>query len=385
MTKNFKMVAKTLFGMEELLAQELRQLGASEIEIGTRNVSFEGDTGFMYKANLCCRTAIKILKPITAFNIFTEEDLYKKIYEMPWETYMDVKGTLAVNATVFSDVFTHSQYIALKTKDAIVDRFRDREGLRPDVDLDHPTLRINVHIDRNICTVSLDSSGESLHKRGYKVESTLAPINEVLAAGILMLSGWQGQCNFLDPMCGGGTMLTEAAMIACNIPPNLNREEFGFETWPDFDVDLYEKIEEAALKKVRDFPHKIFGFDTDPVAVKKAKENIKSANLQDFIEVKQQDFFQSEKEGNKPLYIVFNPPYDERISVNDIEEFYSSIGNTLKRGYPGTQAWMITSNLEALKFVGLRPSKKIKLFNGKLEAKLVRYEMYEGSRKASKQ
>ena len=379
------MVAKTLFGMEELLAQELRQLGASSVEIGTRNVSFEGDTGFMYKANLCCRTAIKILKPITAFNIFTEDDLYKKIYEMPWENYMDVKGTLAVNATVFSDVFTHSQYISLKTKDAIVDRFRDKQGERPDVDLDHPTLRINVHIDRNICTVSLDSSGESLHKRGYKVESTLAPINEVLAAGMLMLSGWQGQCNFLDPMCGGGTILTEAAMIACNIPPNLNRDEFGFETWPDFDVDLYEKIEEAALKKVRDFPHKIYGFDTDPIAIHKAKENIKSANLQEFIEVKQQDFFESVKESDKPLYIVFNPPYDERISVSDVENFYSSIGNTLKRGYPGTQAWMITSNMEALKFVGLHPSKKIKLFNGKLEAKLVRYEMYEGSKKASKQ
>lgn len=379
------MVAKTLFGLEELLAQELRQLGASEVEIGIRNVSFEGDTGFMYKANLCCRTAIKILKPISAFNIFTEDDLYKKIYELPWEDYMEVDGTLAVNATVFSDVFTHSHYIALKTKDAIVDRFRDKEGERPNVDLDHPTLRVNVHIDRNICTVSLDSSGESLHKRGYKVESTLAPINEVLAAGIIMLAGWNGQCNLLDPMCGGGTFLTEAAMIACNIPPNLNRDEFGFETWPDFDVDLYEKIEDAALKKIRDFPHKIFGFDNDPVAVHKAKENIKNANLQDFIEVRQQDFFQSEKEGDKPLYMIFNPPYDERISVGDIENFYSSIGNTLKRGYPGTQAWMITSNMEALKFVGLRPSKKIKLFNGKLEAKLVRYEMYEGSRKASKQ
>jgi putative N6-adenine-specific DNA methylase len=385
MVKNFKMVAKTLFGMEELLAQELRQLGGSSIEIGVRNVSFEGDTGFMYKANLCCRTAIKILKPISAFNIFTEEDLYKKIYEMPWENYMDEKGSLAVNATVFSEVFTHSQYISLKTKDAIVDRFRDRVGERPDVDLDHPTLRINIHIDRNICTVSLDSSGESLHKRGYKVESTLAPINEVLAAGILMLSGWQGQCNFLDPMCGGGTMLTEAAMIACNIPPNLNREEFGFETWPDFDVDLYEKIEEAALAKVRDFPHKIYGFDTDPVAIHKSKENIKSANLQEFIEVKKQDFFESEKEGDKSLYIVFNPPYDERISVDDVEKFYGAIGNTLKRSYLGTQAWMITSNMEALKYVGLRPSRKIKLFNGKLESKLVRYEMYEGSRKASKQ
>ncbi|QAA81336.1 class I SAM-dependent RNA methyltransferase [Aequorivita sp. H23M31] len=385
MAMNFKMVAKTLFGLEELLAQELRQLGGSSIEIGIRNVSFEGDTGFMYKANLCCRTAIKILKPITVFNIFTEEDLYKKIYDIEWEQYMDVNGTLAVNATVFSDVFTHSQYIALKTKDAIVDRFRDKTGERPNVDLDHPTLRINIHIDRNICTVSLDSSGESLHKRGYKTESVFAPINEVLAAGIIMLSGWNGQCDLLDPMCGGGTILTEAAMIACNIPPNLNREEFGFETWPDFDVDLYEMIEAAALKKIRDFSHKIYGYDLDAIAIKKAKENIKNANLQEFIEVEQQDFFESEKEKAAPSYIIFNPPYDERLSLNDAENFYSSIGNTLKRGYPGTQAWMITSNMEALKFVGLRPSKKIKLFNGKLEARLVRYEMYEGSRKAAKQ
>jgi len=379
------MVAKTLFGLEELLAQELRQLGASAVEIGNRSVSFEGDKGFMYKANLCCRTAIKILKPIASFNIFTEEDLYKKIYDMPWEEYMSVDGTLAVHATVFSEVFTHSQYIALKTKDAIVDRFRDRQGRRPNVDLDHPSLRINIHIDRNICTVSLDSSGESLHKRGYKTESTLAPINEVLAAGIIMLAGWNGQSNFLDPMCGSGTFLTEAAMIACNIPPNLNRPEFGFELWPDFDLDLYETIEAAALKKMRDFPHKIYGFDSDPVAVHKAKENVKSANLQEFIEIRKQDFFESKKEQDKPLFVVFNPPYDERISVSDIRDFYTQIGNTLKRGYPGTQAWMITSNMEALKFVGLRPSRKIKLFNGKLEARLVRYEMYEGSRKASKQ
>src|SRR5690606_15493183 len=383
--KNFRMVAKTLFGLEELLAQELRQLGASAVEIGNRSVSFEGDKGFMYKANLCCRTAIKILKPIASFNIFTEEDLYKKIYDMPWEEYMSVDGTLAVHATVFSEVFTHSQYIALKTKDAIVDRFRDRQGRRPNVDLDHPSLRINIHIDRNICTVSLDSSGESLHKRGYKTESTLAPINEVLAAGIIMLAGWNGQSNFLDPMCGSGTFLTEAAMIACNIPPNLNRPEFGFELWPDFDLDLYETIEAAALKKMRDFPHKIYGFDSDPVAVDNAKENVKSANLQEFIEIRKQDFFESKKEQDKPQFVVFNPPYDELISVSDIRNFYTQIGNNLKRGYPGTQAWMITSNMEALKFVGLRPSRKIKLFNGKLEARLVRYEMYEGSRKASKQ
>lgn len=378
------MLAKTLYGMEELLAQELRQLGASSVEIGTRNVSFEGDTGFMYKANLCCRTAIKILKPITAFNIFTEDDLYKKVYAFPWEKYMDADGSLAIDATVYSKQFTHSKYIALKTKDAIVDRFRDQEGERPDVDLDHPTLRINVHIDRNICTLSLDSSGSSLHKRGYKVSNTMAPINEVLASGMIMLSGWNGQGNFMDPMCGSGTILTEAAMIACNIPPNLNRDEFGFETWKDFDVDLYELIEASALKKIKDFNYKIFGFDKDGYAVRKAKENIRSANLQDFIELGTQDFFESVKETEGPLHMVFNPPYDERLAIDDIEKFYGSIGNTLKRGYPGTNAWMITSNMEALKTVGLRPSRKIKLYNGKLESKFVKYEMYEGSRKAKK-
>lgn len=384
MEKNFKMLAKTLFGLEELLAQELRQLGASNVEVGTRSVSFKGDKGFMYKANLCCRTAIKILKPISAFNIFTEEDLYKKIYAIPWENYMDKDGSLAVNSTVFSEKFTHSHYISLKTKDAIVDRFRDKEGTRPDVDLDHPTLRINVHIDRNICTVSLDSSGESLHKRGYKTASTLAPVNEVLAAGMIMLSGWSGQCDFLDPMCGGGTILTEAALIACNIPPNLNRKEFGFENWADFDVDLFELIETAALKKVREFHFKITGYDIDGRTLEKAKENIESANLQEFITVKEQDFFASSKELDRSLFIITNPPYDERIHV-DVEEFYSSMGNTLKREYPGTQAWMITSNMEALKFVGLRPSRKIKLFNGPLESKFVRYDMYEGSHKAKKQ
>jgi putative N6-adenine-specific DNA methylase len=391
MEQNFKMIAKTLYGLEDLLAEELRNLGASGVEKGVRNVTFYGDTGFMYKANLCCRTAIKILKPITAFNVFTEKDLYDQIYDFPWEDYMNKNGSLAIDATVFSKQFTHSKYVSLKTKDAIVDRFRDKMGSRPDVDLLNPTLRINIHIDRNICTVSLDSSGQSLHKRGYKVANSLAPINEVLAAGIIMLSGWSGQCDFLDPMCGSGTILTEAAMIACNIPPNLNREKFGFETWRDFDVDLYELIENAALKKVRDFNYTIYGYDIDNQVLKKAEANCESANLQEFIVLKNKDFFTSEKAEivseaflEKPLHLVFNPPYDERLSVS-IEAFYASIGNTLKHKYPASQAWFITGNLEALKYVGLRPSRKIKLFNGKLESRLVRYDMYTGSKKAKKQ
>ncbi|MDC7996169.1 THUMP domain-containing class I SAM-dependent RNA methyltransferase [Altibacter sp. HG106] len=381
MGKNFSLLAKTLYGFEDLLAEELRKLGASAIEKGVRNVSFEGDTGFMYKANLMCRTAIKILKPIHAFNVFSEDDLYQKVYDIPWEAYMDHRGSLAVDATVFSKKFTHSKYVALKTKDAIVDRFRDREGSRPNVDLDHPSLRINVHIDRNICTISLDSSGESLHKRGYKVASSPAPINEVLAAGIIMMSNWNGQSHLLDPMCGSGTFLIEAAMIAAQIPPNINRREFGFMSWPDFDNDLYDIIEAAAVKKIIDFRYKITGYDLHPAAVKAARENVKHANLQEFIRVEQQDFFSSEKRSEGPLRIMCNPPYDERLAVADIDAFYENIGNTLKRNYAGSQAWLISANMEALKHIGLRPSKKYKLYNGKLESKLVCYDMYEGSKK----
>jgi|SRR5690554_706844 len=381
MGKNYRMLAKTLFGMEDLLASELRSLGAGNVETGVRNVTFEGDKGFMYKANLCCRTAIRILKPIKSFNVFNEEDLYKQVYDFPWEEYMDVNQTLAVDSTVFSDYFTNSMFISLKTKDAIVDRFRDREGTRPSVDLDFPDLRINVHIDRNIVTISLDSSGESLHKRSYKVENVEAPINEVLAAGIIMLSGWEGQSNFLDPMCGSGTFLIEAAMIACNIPANINREEFGFELWKDFDEELYNTIEHAMLKRIREHPHKIMGYDKDPIAVEKTLENIKSANLTEFIQVSEQDFFESEKEGEKALHIMFNPPYDERLRVEDVETFYGEIGSTLKHSYPGSQAWFISSNMEGLKNVGLRPFKRVKLFNGQLESRLVGYEMYKGSKK----
>ena len=385
MGKNYRMLAKTLFGFEELLAQELQDLGASNVSPGVRNVAFEGDLGFMYKANLACRTAIKILKPIASFNVFKEDDLYDKVKEIPWELYMGAEGSLAVDATVFSKYFTHSQYIALKTKDAIVDRFREHSGVRPSVDLDRPDLRINIHIDRNICTLSLDSSGASLHKRGYRVETALAPISEVLAAGLILLSGFRGQSDFMDPMCGSGTLLIEAAMIAANIPANLNRDVFGFETWRDFDVDLYETIEEALMKRIREVPVKIIGMDRDARTLSKAKVNIKAANLSDFIQVEHRDFFGSEKPSDRYWHLVFNPPYDERLSLDNVAEFYSNIGNTLKRGYPGSQAWLITSNEEALKSVGLRPSKKIKVFNGKLPAKFVQYSMYQGSKKAKKQ
>ena len=378
------MVAKTLYGFEELLATELRNLGAMDVKPGVRSVSFVGDKGFMYKANLGLRTAIKILKPIKTFRVLNEQDLYNNIYKINWSKYLKESGSLAVDATVHSRVFTHSKYVALKTKDAIVDKFRDTVGERPNIDLRFPDLKVNVHIDRQLCTISLDSSGESLHRRGYKSATNIAPISEVLAAGLVLLSGWDGQCNFMDPMCGSGTILIEAAMIACNIPPNLMRKEFAFERWQDWDVDLFEKVEESLLKKTRDFHHKIIGYDKSPSAIKKAKDNIKNAHLDEFISVKHEDFFKTRKSGEERLHMVFNPPYGERLDIQ-MEAFYANIGTTLKHGYPGTDAWFITSNLEALKHIGLRPSRKIKLFNAKLESRLVKYQMYAGSKKAKKQ
>ncbi len=380
MEENFNMLAKTLFGFEDLLANELTQLGAQDVKTGVRSVSFSGDKGFMYKANLGLRTAIKILKPIHTFIVNNEHDLYHNIYKMPWEQYVKATGTIAVDATIHSELFTNSLYIAQKTKDAVVDKFRDTTGERPNIDLKFPDLKINVHIDRYQCTISLDSSGDSLHKRGYKLTTNIAPINEVLAAGLIMLSGWDGQTDFMDPMCGSGTMLIEAAMIACNIPPNLMRKEFAFERWNDWDVDLFEKIEASLLNKTRDFHYKIIGYDKAPSAVTKAKANVKNAQLDDFIEVKHEDFFKTQKGGDEKLHMVFNPPYGERLNI-DMQEFYKRIGDTLKQNYPNTDAWFITSNLDALKYVGLRPSRKIQLYNAKLEARLIKYEMYAGSKK----
>ena len=383
MEENFEMVAKTLFGFEELLENELRQLGAQNIKKGVRNVRFTGDKGFMYKCNMGLRTAIKILKPILQFKVKDENELYKKIKDIAWEKYIDVDATLAVSATLSGDIFTHSQYIALKTKDAIVDRFRDLTGKRPNIDLRFPDLKIDVHIDRKRCSVSLDSSGESLHKRGYKIATNIAPINEVLAAGLLLLSGWDGQSHFMDPMCGSGTILIEAAMIACNIPPNLMRSEFAFERWKDWDVNLYETIENSLLSKTRNFHHKIMGFDKSLSAIRKANENIKNAHLEEFVYIKHEDFFKTQKGREAHLHMLFNPPYGERLEL-DMETFYGKIGSTLKHSYAGTTAWFITSNLEALKHVGLKTSRKIKLYNAKLESRLVRYDMYSGTKKTSR-
>jgi len=377
---DFKMVAKTFFGLEEILADELLKLGAKKINIGVRNVSFYGDKGFLYKANLSLRTAIRILKPIVVFDVNDDKELYSSFFNFNWEDYMSVDNTFAIDSVLNSDFFTHSLYVSQKAKDGIVDRYRKLFKTRPTVDSINPDLKINIHIRNKCCTVSLDSSGKPLNQRGYRSQTNIAPINEVLAAGIILLSEWDLESDFLDPMCGSGTLLIEAAMLATNYPPNIKRSNFSFKNWNDFDLDLFVTITKSVLSKIKPFNNKILGFDKSPSAISKCNQNIINAGLEDVISISKEDFFRSKKHNDDYLYIVFNPPYGERLRI-DIELFYKKIGDTLKTNYTNSCTWFITSSIEALKYVGLKPSRKIKLFNGKLESRLAKYEIYSGSKK----
>ena len=378
------MVAKTLFGFEPLLERELARLGAGAIKRGVRLVSFEGDMGFLYKANLNLRTALRVLVPVHQFKARDEGDLYNQVNRFPWELYFGPEQTFAIDSVSVSPKFKHTLYLSQKVKDAVVDRFRKTSGGRPSVDTDQPDIRLHVHMGERSCTISFDSSGGSLHLRGYRSATNIAPINEVLAAGLLLHSGWDGRHHFLDPMCGSGTLLIEAAMIACNIPANIHRKAFGFQGWKQYDPELFQTIYSASMKRVQDTAYSIVGYDKAPSAIEKARQNIDNAGLSEYIRVEQRDFFQSKKTVKGPLHMVFNPPYGERLRIR-MPEFYKAIGDTLKQGYPGTEAWFVTSDLQAMKHVGLRPSRKIKVYNGKLEARLLKYVMYEGSKKAKYQ
>ena len=381
--KNFAMVAKTMAGFENILAHELNEIGAENIEIGSRAVSFLGNTSILYKSNYCCRTALHILKIIDKFHIDDENELYNKISNIKWENFMGAENSLSVDAVCSSSVFNNSHYLSLKTKDAVVDRFRNRYGKRPNVDIKEPDLKINIHILKNFCTVSIDSSGNSLHKRGYRIKTGTAPINEVLAAGIIILSDWDKKSDFIDPMCGSGTIVCEAAMIANQIPPGYYRKSFGFEKWKDFDAELWSKIKRDADEKITEFDFNIIGSDISTESIKIAMENAKSAKLhKDIIfEVKSiEDQLPPSGKGT----MITNPPYGERIKPDDIIKLYQNIGDTLKKNYVNYNAWIISSDFRALKFIGLKPSKKISLFNGPLECKLLKFEIFEGSLKQKK-
>lgn len=383
-TEDFEMKATTFHGLEDVLATELLKLGARDIIPFKRGVSFTGDKGFMYKANLCLRTALKVLVPIYSFTAENEHELYAKMKEYEWEELMNTDDTLAINATVNSDEFNHSLYVSQKTKDAICDRFVDKFSVRPNVDLDRPTVRIYVHIFRNQVNVSLDSSGDSLFKRGYRVDIDTAPMKEVLAAGMVLLSGWQPHLPLIDGMCGSGTLGIEAAMFANNIPPGVFREEFGFMRWHDYDKALWDTIYESSINRIKDDMPNIISSDIDIVPLEMAKRNGAVAKVEDMIQYQHISFF--DLMPTKPHgTILLNPPYDERLKMEDTNAFYKQIGDKLKKDFGGWTCWIITSNMEAIKSIGLHPSKKMTLFNAALECKLLKYEMYSGSKKASKQ
>ena len=380
MKQEFELVAKTFQGLEEVLAKELTELGASDIEIGNRMVAFTGDKAMLYKANFCLRTAIRILKPIKHFKAQTADEVYDNVKAINWEEYLDAEKSFAVDAVVFSNEFRHSKFVAYKVKDAIVDYFRDKTGERPSVRLNNPDVLLNIHIAEDRCTLSLDSSGESLHRRGYRQEAVEAPLNEVLAAGMILMTGWRGECDLIDPMCGSGTIPIEAELIAPNIAPGVFRKEFAFEKWNDFDQELFDSIYNDESNE-REFTHKIYGYDNNPKANEIAIRNVKAAGLSKDIELKIQAFQQFEQPTEKSI-IVTNPPYGERISTDDLLGLYQMIGERLKHAFTGNDAWILSYRDECFDQIGLKPSVKIPLYNGALECQFRKYQLFDGKYKA---
>lgn len=394
----FLMLAKTFKGLEEVLAKELIELGANDVQLERRAVSFRGDKALLYRANLCLRTASRILVPIVEAtltpkkkNIAPEDLLYEAVKRVEWSRYMSVENTFAIDATVYSDTFRNSRFVTYRVKDAIADYWMEHADKRPSVAVEAPDILINVHIAKEHLTLSLDSSGESLHKRGYRVANTEAPINEALAAGMLLMAGWKGQSDFYDPMCGSGTLLIEAALIARNIAPGVFRQAFAFEKWPDFDAELWSDIYNDDSQE-HQFTHKIYGSDASFYAIQQAAKNIKSAGVQKDVELKQIRMeeikisnLQSSISNPSPL-VMLNPPYGERLKSNkEMEDLYSAIGSTLKHQFAGATAWIISSNDAAMKCIGLKPSRKVRLLNGELDCQFNRYDLFQGKRKDNNQ
>lgn len=373
--------AKTFAGLEDVLAKELKEIGATDIEIIKRGVKFRGDERIMYKANYLCRTALRILKPIGVFDVKDQDQLYTKVRNIDWSKVFNVEQTLIVNANLFHSELTHSHYVALRTKDAIVDQFRENIGKRPWVGKENADIFIDVHISHNVCTISLDSSGESLHRRGYRIAADKAPLNEVLAAGMVQLTGWKADKDFYDPMCGSGTIPIEAAFYAMNIPAGYYRNHFAFMKWADFDQERWTEVKEEADMKLGEMECRIFASDRSEKAVNIAKRNLKNTGLHKDIELSV-GYFDNVKPEEAKGILVFNPPYGKRLEEKgDIIELYKDIGNVLKQNFSGFEAWIISSNYDAAKFIGLRPSSRIPLFNGPIETKFLKFELYEGSKR----
>jgi putative N6-adenine-specific DNA methylase len=373
------MIAKTFEGLEEVLARELSELGAEDIDLLKRGIEFRGDRKLLLKANYTCRTALRILLPLAKFKAGTDNMLYDGVRAVPWEKYLDFRGKFVVDSVVSFSSFSHSGYVSLKAKDAIADRFRDKFGRRPNVDNNDPDVRVNVHIFKDDCTVSIDSSGASLHLRGYRRAQTEAPMNEVLAAGLLKLSGWDHTTPFVDPMCGSGTLLIEAALLAGKVPSGYYRPLFGFERWKDFDNKLWDRVKRECEEEIIEPAGPIVGYDRDDSAIRASLSNIEEAGVEDFVKVEKADFNTSPAPFPRG-FLLTNPPYGERIKVEDLKQFYKDIGDVLKNKYAGYSAWLLGTDQEAMKFIGLRPSRRITVMNGPLECKLMKFDLYEGKK-----
>jgi len=380
--QTFEMIAKTLYGLEDILAGELIELGANNLQIGRRVVSFEGDKELLYKTNFHCRTALRILKPIAHFKAQNPDEVYEQIKKLNWAEYLPEKKTFAIDSVVYSEIFTHSKFVAYKAKDAIVDYFTEQDKPRPSVRINNPDLQLHLHISHNDCSLSFDSSGESLHKRGYRVGSGDAPLNEVLAAGMILKTGWKGESNFVDPMCGSGTLLIEAALIALNIAPGVFRNQFAFEKWNDFDAELFEQVSSDDSRE-KPFQFKCYGFDSSIDAISVATKNVKSAGLSNYIELKIKPFQKLTGNPGKGILIT-NPPYGERLNPRDLMEMYAMIGERLKHVFAGYDAWIISASLEGLENIGLKPASKMKLINGSLDCEYRQYRLFSGKHKEFK-
>lgn len=375
-------LAKTLQGLENVLAQELTEIGATDVQIARRAVSFKGTLATLYKANLHARTALRILRPIAQFKARSADDIYAAVRKLPIEKWMSKEQSFIIETTLYSPIITNSRYATYKAKDAIVDFFNEKYGKRPSISVTNPDIYFNLHISDTDCTLSLDSSGEPLFKRGYRVAQTEAPINEVLAAGMLLLAGWKGQSDFADPMCGSGTIAIEAALIALNIPPGIFRSSFAFEKWKDFDADLFDSIYNDDSHE-REFRHKIYASDLSRKALAVAEANIKNAGVAKYIHLQQADFAELELPVSS-LLLVTNPPYGERLSKFDVEKLYSTIGSTLKHRFAGSTAWIISSSREGFDKIGLKAEEKIHLINGSLPCDFRKYTLFSGKHKQFK-
>lgn len=380
-----EIVAKTFFGFEDVLAEEIKALGGKNIKKGNRVVSYEGNREMLYKSNVWLRTAISILVPIETFYFKNEKDLVEKLNRVRYSTYFSVNKTFAVKGAVNSTMFKHSQFPLLLLKDAIADHFRDSFGKRPNVNKEKPNVVFDLYINDKQCTVSLNSSGAPLFQRGYRSKVGLAPLNEAVAAGLILMSGWDKQSDLYDPFCGSGTIPIEAALIAAGIPPQIERQNFSFKYWKDFDQTLWESILGQLPRRPLINPKfKIVGSDTDTEMVRMARQNARALPIGNLVTFEAKDFKDQGTDSDKGGVLITNPPYGERIGIDDVHKLYKMMGDGFKHRYPGFDCWVISSNSDGFKSIELKPEKKIKVYNGKLECDFRSYRIFKGSLKDDK-